>query len=246
MAAESAEQEGKALLERAHALRQQSRPEEALSLYDEVVQRFGTEDDDSLIPLVGQAIVDKAHALAELERLEDAVSVCEAVIQGLGASSEPPVRVQVARAMTCKADSLVRLNQFEAALTAAEAIARHFKDAQELPIHDSIAQGLQLAGVALLREAKRLWPKQRDLALKHLARARNKLSASLARRPRHASALWHAGYIVFLQGKRDEARAFLAEALQLGGEEQRAQGLQGCESSPLPEDEELRALVGSL
>ncbi|MFP2906061.1 hypothetical protein ACLESD_13570, partial [Pyxidicoccus sp. 3LFB2] len=53
-------------------------------------------------------------------------------------------------------------------------------------------------------------------------------------------------YIAFLQGRHDEARSLLTEALRLGGESVRRTELQDAAQHPIPEDEAFRALLHSL
>ncbi|MFP2932963.1 hypothetical protein ACLESO_49010, partial [Pyxidicoccus sp. 3LG] len=66
------------------------------------------------------------------------------------------------------------------------------------------------------------------------------------RRPGEPLALGNAGYIAFLQGRRDEARSLLVEALRRGGEALRETELKDAGIHPIPEDEEFRALLRSL
>ena len=156
------------------------------------------------------------------------------------------MREEVARGLACKGEILWKLNRLEEALAAYEEVAHRYSEAPEAPVRERVAEALNDAGVVLIFEAKRLWAQKRDQALAFLERASAKIAASLERQPRGPTALWNAGYIAFLQGKRDQARSLLAESLQLGGERQRSRGLQGGALAPIPEDEELRALVGSL
>lgn len=106
---------------------------------------------------------------------------------------------------------------------------------------------LNAVGGSLLQEAKRRWKALGRVSADELfGLAKQRIATARAHAPEDPYVLINAGYIAFLEGRRDEARSLLNQAIQQGGEGLRKVGLECSEIHPLPEDEEFRAFIRSL
>ena len=132
-----------ARLNEALGLEDQNRTEEALAIYDEVVQRFG--ESDALIPLqlVASALLSKGVTLRTMNRPEEALAACDEVVQRLGASDALISLQLVASALLSKGVTLRTMNRPE------EALATYNEVVQRLGASDALIS-LQLVAFALL------------------------------------------------------------------------------------------------
>jgi tetratricopeptide (TPR) repeat protein len=236
-----------ALRLKASSLNDSKRSQEAVTVYDELLRRFSEATEPILQEYVARALVSKGLALCDLERLEEAVGVYDDVVRRFGEAAELPLREVVARTLVNKGVALDNLKRPEEAVGVYDEVLRRFGEAAELSLLEVVARALN--GIAFIRlcDAKRIWlAGDHETAIKVLQEARAQITAARERDPRNPICLGNAGYIAFLLGRREEARALLAEAIQRGGEELRKDELADADIHTLPEDEEFRALVRSL
>ncbi len=86
---EAGEQEAKALLEHASALRASGHVEQELATYDEVVRRYGGSPETGLATAVATALERKARALAQIQgRADEALAVYDDLIRLYGGRTE--------------------------------------------------------------------------------------------------------------------------------------------------------------
>jgi len=236
-----------ALVNKGYILGELNRREEALAAYDQVLARFGEATELALREQVARALVNKGNRLGELNRREEALAAYDQVLARFGEATELELREQVAMALMNKGVTLNQLNRHEEALAAYDQVLIRFGEATELPLRELVARALNGLGFQLLCQAKSLWAAgEEEKAKQHLLLAEEKITASLARRPEYAIALGNHGYIKFLLGEKDQARALLIQAISLGGEEVRQGELEDATIHPLPQDEEFRSLVLSI
>jgi hypothetical protein len=76
-----------------------------------------------------------------------------------------------------------------------------------------------------------------------LDRAKERITAALSQFPEDAVFLASAAHVAFLQGRGEEARSLIAEAIRRGGEELRREALEDTERYPLPVEEEWRKII---
>ncbi|WP_429197018.1 tetratricopeptide repeat protein, partial [Aeromonas veronii] len=62
------------------------RSEDAITVYDELIQRFGTSDVAEIQEQVAKALLNKGVTLGQLDRSEDAITVYDELIQRFGTS----------------------------------------------------------------------------------------------------------------------------------------------------------------
>jgi tetratricopeptide (TPR) repeat protein len=234
------------LLRRALVLGEMEKHEESLAAHDEVVRRFADAEAEELRELVARTLVFKATFLGRLGRRDEELATFAEVGQRFAEAAEPPLRLEAARALICRAELLLQLRRVHEGLAGFDDVLARFGGATDVPLRERVTNALNTAGFKLLCEAKRLWPEDRERAQMLLEEARLKIATALERRPGYPMALGNAGYIAFLQGRREEARSLLVEALRLGGEKVRETELKDSAIHSVPEDEAFRELVRAM
>ena len=146
------------IYDKAVALQNQNRLEEALTAYDEVVRRFGDSETPTLLKLVAIALVSKGAILGELNRLEEALAAFDEVVYRFGDSDKPVPLEPVAQALVGRGHALCDLNRLEEVLTAYDEVVRRFGNSDEPVLLKSVAtafvsKGVVLRGLNRLEEA---------------------------------------------------------------------------------------------
>ena len=118
------------IYDKAVALQNQNRLEEALTAHDEVVRRFGDSEMLTLLKLVAIALVSKGVILGELNRPEEALASFDEVVNRFGDSYVSDLLELVAKALVFKGFTLVRLNRLEDALASLDEVVRRFGDSE--------------------------------------------------------------------------------------------------------------------
>ncbi len=138
-----------AQLNEALGLEGQNRTEEALAIYDEVVQRFG--ESDALIPLqlVASALLSKGVTLRTMNRPEEALAACDEVVQRLGASDALISLQLVASAFFSKGVTLRTMNRPEEALATYDEVVRRFGESDPPTLLEQVAKALFFKGITL-------------------------------------------------------------------------------------------------
>ena len=139
----------KEIFAKAVALKNQNRPEEALSAFDEVVHRFAESEMPMVSRLVVMALFESGLTLNYLDRPEDELTAYDEVVRRFGDSKTPDLLEAVAMALRGKGVILDRLNRPEDALATFDEVVRRFGDS-EMPVFlESVALALFGKGCAL-------------------------------------------------------------------------------------------------
>ena len=138
-----------ALFDSALALGRLGRSEDAITVYDEVVARFGQAPEPVLRELVAKALYNKAWTLGQLGRSEDAITVCGEVVARFGEATELGLRESVARALVNKGATLGELGRTEEAITVFDQVVERFGEATELGLREYVATALVNKGYRL-------------------------------------------------------------------------------------------------
>lgn len=93
-----------ALFTMADTLATLGRQDEALPLYDEVVQRFGASTDAAVRPVVAGALFSKSMLLRFKSRTQEAVATYDEIIKRFSDAPEPHLRNMAAMAQQSKAE----------------------------------------------------------------------------------------------------------------------------------------------
>jgi tetratricopeptide (TPR) repeat protein len=121
----------------------QDREEEAVEVYDQVVDRFGDATEPELRTRVAWALIYKGVALGWLGRSEEAVGVYDQVVDRFGDATEPELRTKVANALINKGDALGMLGRSEEAIGVYDQMVDRFGIATEPRIRDLVADALR-------------------------------------------------------------------------------------------------------
>ncbi len=139
----------KEIFDKAVALTNQNRLEEALTAYDEVVRRFGDSETLTLLKSVATALGSKGAILGVLNRPKEALAAFGEVVRRFGDSDEPVLLEPVAQALAGKGHALSDLNRLEEALTVYDEVVCRFGDSDEPVLLKLIATALVSKGVML-------------------------------------------------------------------------------------------------
>jgi preprotein translocase subunit SecA len=88
----------KALVNKGITLGDLNRSEDEISVYDEVLRRFGDATEPAMREQVARALLYKGFRLGDLNRSEDEISVYDEVVRRFGNATEPAVRELMAKA----------------------------------------------------------------------------------------------------------------------------------------------------
>ena len=139
----------KEIYDKAVALKNQNRLEEALSAFDEVVRRFGDSEMPMVSRQVGQALVVKGLVLGDLDRLEDSLAAYDEVVRRFGESETPAFFDLAATAFLGKGFVLGDLDRFEDALAACDEVVSLFDESNAPLLLNRVGQALVHKGFRL-------------------------------------------------------------------------------------------------
>ena len=137
------------LLERGVALLKQNRMEDALAIFDKLVNRFHESKMPALLGRVAKALVNKGTALGALDRPEEALETYEEVLHRFGGSDSPALLEGVATALVNKGVALNALDRLEEELNAYEEVLRRFGRSDASVLLGRVATALLYTGITL-------------------------------------------------------------------------------------------------
>ncbi|MDE0306460.1 MAG: tetratricopeptide repeat protein [Albidovulum sp.] len=140
---------GRDLLEKALALAEKGRLQEAVATWDEVARRFGESDAPANLEQVSLALVNKGKALGRLGRAEEASTAWDDVIRRFGSDNGEGHPLAVATALASKGGMLGNLGHHTEALAAWEEVARRFGKSPAPELQTLVANALLGKAVAL-------------------------------------------------------------------------------------------------
>jgi tetratricopeptide (TPR) repeat protein len=127
-----------ALFNKGVALSELGRDEEAITVYDDVLSRFGSATELTLREQAARAIVNKAATLNELGHNSKAIAVCDDLLARLASASDLPLGELVAMALVIKGDALGTLGQNKNAIAVLDDMLARFDTATEPPLSDLV------------------------------------------------------------------------------------------------------------
>ena len=145
----SEEAAGLGLIERGKELRNKNRLQEALSVFDEVIDRCGESVQRHLPELTANALIRKGEVLHALGRPEEALATCDEVIRRYGENEAPEISERVAAALLNKGAALGALSRMEEALAANDDLVRRFGGSNTPSVRAKVAYALSNKGITL-------------------------------------------------------------------------------------------------
>lgn len=150
-----------ALITKAFTLLEDGRPAEALSVYDDLVCRFGADTDHSVLRSVRRARINATKALNKLQRFEETLARCGEIVERYGTDPDPAVLVDVLSARLNRMQALAELQRTDEAIRCFDEIVSicdgfDSGGAQglEVRIRQDQVGALGLKSVILLRQGK--------------------------------------------------------------------------------------------
>jgi tetratricopeptide (TPR) repeat protein len=129
-------------------LSQLERFDEAISVSDEVLARFG--DDPALGEQTAGAMVNKGTALTGMGRQGEAIDAYDQALRRLGSASEAGLREQVAKASVGKAIALSEIGETDRAIALYDEVLERFGQARESALREVVAGALFNKGAILV------------------------------------------------------------------------------------------------
>ena len=121
---------------------------QAETIDNEVVERFGASDALALQARVARALVDKGIERGRLGDFVAAIAACDEIIERFGRSDVPKLQEAVASALINKGVARGRLGDFVAAIAAYDEIIERFGGSDALAFQARVAKALVNKGVA--------------------------------------------------------------------------------------------------
>ncbi len=127
----------------------QTDPEQKIRMYDELIQRFGTNDVAEVQKQTASALLNKGFTLGQLDRSEDAITVYDELIQRFGASDVPALQELVAKALSNKGIRLGQLDRSEEEITVYDELIQRFGTRDVPALQEQVAIALVNKGITL-------------------------------------------------------------------------------------------------
>jgi len=204
----------RALNQQAKALSDQGRTQEALRIWEQIVDVYGEQTDPALAPEVAAALVAKGTALERSDQVDEALEAFRAARRHLSRqevrdNSDWPSQL-LAFALLREGFLLGRLSRAEEAIVAYEELVSRFRDHIDPTVSQYVSD-------ALLSEA--YWVAiagdyERPMALYHKVIKRTRDSSCPRERAALVRALVNSGSTLKLLGRYDEAMLSFDEALE--------------------------------
>ena len=145
----------KALFDKGLELAGQDRPEEALAVYQDLVQRFRESPSPEAFQLIAMALFCKGAALRELNRREEALAAYEEAGRRFG-EEDTDVHVEIAaNALLNKGVTLGELNRAEESLAVFDEVVGRFTEGETSAPLETVAKALLNKGGTLGRLNRR-------------------------------------------------------------------------------------------
>jgi len=143
-----------ALCNKGIALRKQSKYEEAIALFDDIIQRFGDDQSPDVREVVAKALGNKSYILAEQRKFEKAFVGYDEALRRLGDDDSPSAREFIARVLYNKCYILEQQSKDEEAITLFDNIIQRFGDDQSPDVREVAASALLHKGYNFRRQGK--------------------------------------------------------------------------------------------
>jgi tetratricopeptide (TPR) repeat protein len=138
-----------ALFNKGYKLEGLNRSEEAIEVYDDLVQRFGDEIGELLREYVAMALVNKGYQLGVLGRSEQEIRAYDEVIKRYGEDAGGGLREQVAKALRNRGVTLERLGRSEEAFASFDEILDRYDGDPAPALREQMAKSLVNKGYTL-------------------------------------------------------------------------------------------------
>ena len=120
----------------------------AISIYDELVARFGASGAPEVHAQVASGLLFKGFTYERLGNGEAAISIYDELAARFGDSDVPEVQTEVARSLLCKGITLELMNKAEVAIPIYDELVARFGASGAPEVQTEVARGLFFKGIA--------------------------------------------------------------------------------------------------
>ena len=144
-----------ALAKKGEALRRLGRFEESVTVWEDLVMRYGKEPLAALPLIAVQALLQKARDLDRLGRRRESLDAVAALLElSQGPDETPASQLVIARALGVKARALMSVGSADDAVSCDEEIVARFALAEEVELRQWVAWALQHESRVLIRSGR--------------------------------------------------------------------------------------------
>ncbi len=144
----------KELFEKARALEKAGRLKDAVGAWDEVLQRFGTNDSEVFRHTVARALQSKGTALLNARRFDDALATWDDFVRRFAVAEDETLRDGVALALVGKGAALLALDRADEAIAVWDEALRRLGTGEGYRGPEFLALAMNSRGVALARSER--------------------------------------------------------------------------------------------
>ncbi len=202
------------LFRKSVALAKMGRFEQAIPVYNELLDRFGEATEITLREQVAMAILNKGIALAKMGKLEEAILVYDDLLGCFEGATELFLRELVAEAMVDKGAALGERGRSEEQIAVYDEVLVRFGQATELPLRQQVARAMVNKGVSLENMGK----SEEEIAVYDEVLQRFGEATELFLREAVAKAMVNKGIALENIGKSEEAIGVYDHFLERFGE----------------------------
>ncbi len=146
-----AEQVAHAMLNEAKSLEKKRKTDDAIDLYDQIIQQLDPTAGSSTLHQIALALTSKAILLFRLERSQPCIAACDELIGRFSGSADSVIALQVALALGTRGMALVLMDEPAEAVSALDEALTYIRTLEEpVPVF-VMANVIQFKGMALLR-----------------------------------------------------------------------------------------------
>ena len=120
----------------------------AIAECDEVLERFGNNDESALQCWVAVTLINKGKARENLGNFERAIAAYDEVVKRFGKTNDTNLQVIVSNALLDKGNSLIKHGEFNRAIAPCDEIIHRFGDINTPVIQEQVAGALFCKGIA--------------------------------------------------------------------------------------------------
>ena len=237
----------RALVNKANALGGVNKTAQALLIYDDVVTRLGTSAEPAQRYQVARALYNKGVTYEAVNDANGSLAVYASLAERFGDAQEENLRGLVAWALYNQAVGNGELGRTEIEEKLYNQIATQFDADATAECSEVVVLALNGLADNVIAAGKKLWAEGDEAGGKaRLSQAQTYLTRAAERNESHPYVLGSQAYLDFLLGNTLRATETLARAIELGGEELRADELESARYEKLPIDEEFIQILQAL
>jgi hypothetical protein len=122
------------------ALAASGRAENAISVWNDVITRFGASKEPVLQERVSRVLFNKAAALADMKQLRDEIATYDEIISRFGDSTAPEFQIYVAGALCSKGTVFLQLKGWDEAIAAYDDLIVRFEDSTAPELREMVGR----------------------------------------------------------------------------------------------------------